>query len=225
MRGQARNQWTPKVGHLLLGVLTAAALSSCGDAVVAADPGTSGPRSSAFDQCDLDRDFLFASVTRDAIPSLDEPVWVRAKSNGARVPQSGYSGHRRRGSRGGLRGSPQRALASRSREPGPSRGKACHYLLPASGLLLGVRPNVGGWRSPTGRFGYPFHDQSDHVRPPGTFGGRSGECRRVALAADDGRGPVRSAQRIEARPVPLRRDGVGVMARAPPGDPGPCRRR
>ena len=147
------------------------------------------------------------------------------QSIGARVPRAGYSGHRRRDCRGGLRGSPQRALASRSRELGPRRAKACHYLLPASGLLLGVRPNVGGWRSPTGRFGYPVHDQSDHVRPPGTFGGRSGECRRVALAADDGGGPVRSAQRIEARPVPLRRDGVGVMARAPPGDLGPCRRR
>ncbi len=53
-----------------------AAVSACGNAPssVADGPGNQVP----FADCTLDRRFLLVSVARDAIPSIDDPVWVRA---------------------------------------------------------------------------------------------------------------------------------------------------
>ena len=60
--------------HALLGGLAVAALSSCGEtASVAPDQNDPGP--SIYSQCDLDLNFIWASVVQDGIPSLDEPSW------------------------------------------------------------------------------------------------------------------------------------------------------
>ena len=58
---------------LLLG-LAATALSSCGnDGIEPIDQADPGP--SQYAQCDLDLEYLWASVIQDAIPTLDDPVW------------------------------------------------------------------------------------------------------------------------------------------------------
>ena len=77
MRGRIGSRRTGKAGQALFGVLAAAALSSCGDTdVVQIDPDPD-PSPNFYANCNLNTNYLWANLSQDGIPSLDDPQWVQ----------------------------------------------------------------------------------------------------------------------------------------------------